>query len=113
MLMLAADEATGERMSDKQLGDEVLTMLVAGHETTATALTRAWGLLDTHPQVAERLHSELDTVLGDRSPTMADVPQLAYTRMIVDETLRLYPPVYIRRRRRHDGRLPHPQGQRR
>jgi cytochrome P450 len=95
MLMLAKDEDTGEQMSDKQLRDEVLTMLVAGHETTATALTWAWGLLDTHPEIAERLYGELDTVLGGRRPTMADVPQLAYTRMIIDETLRLYPPVYI------------------
>lgn len=95
MLMLAEDEATGERMSDQQLRDEMLTMLVAGHETTATALTWAWGLLDAHPDVAATLHTELDTMLAGRRPTVADLPQLAYTRMIVDETLRLYPPVYI------------------
>jgi cytochrome P450 len=95
MLMLTKDEDTGEQMSDQQLRDEVLTMLVAGHETTATALTWAWGLLDMHPDAAERLHAELDDVLGGRRPTMADVPRLAYTRMIIDETLRLYPPVYI------------------
>jgi cytochrome P450 len=95
MLMLAQDEETGERMSDKQLRDELLTMLVAGHETTATALTWAWGLLDRHPDVAAKLHAELDSVLGERAPTVADLPQLAYTRMVIDETLRLYPPIYI------------------
>lgn len=95
MLMLAQDEETGERMNDRQLRDELLTMLVAGHETTATALTWAWALLDKHPHVAAKLHAELDAVLGERAPTLADLPQLAYTRMIIDETLRLYPPIYI------------------
>ncbi|GAB4450104.1 MAG: cytochrome P450 [Chloroflexi bacterium OHK40] len=95
MLMLARDEDTGERMSDRQLRDELLTMLVAGHETTATALTWAWGLLDQHPEAAAKLHAELDSVLGDRPPTVADLPRLAYTRMVIDETLRLYPPIYI------------------
>jgi cytochrome P450 len=103
MLMLAEDEETGERMNDKQLRDELLTMLVAGHETTATALTWAWGLLDRNPEAATRLHAELDAVLGGpgvspaerRALTPADLPQLAYTRMVIDETLRLYPPIYI------------------
>lgn len=95
MLMQARDEETGERMSDAQLRDEVLTMLVAGHETTATVLTWAWAMLDRHPQVAERLHAELDRVLAGRAPTVADVPQLAYTRMVIDETMRLYPPIYL------------------
>ena len=95
MLMLARDEETGEQMDDRQLRDEVLTMLVAGHETTATALSWAWALLDAHPAVAARLHAELDEVLGGRRPSVADVPRLAYTRMVIDETMRLYPPVYI------------------
>jgi cytochrome P450 len=95
MLMFARDEETGAQMSDRQLRDEVLTMLIAGHETTATALTWAWALIDANPGVAARLHAELDSALGDRAPTLADLPQLGYTRMIIDETLRLYPPVYI------------------
>lgn len=95
MLMLARDEETGAQMSDNQLHDEVLTMLLAGHETTATALTWAWAMIDAHPHVAAKLHAELDEVLGERAPTVADLPRLAYTRMIIDETMRLYPPVYI------------------
>lgn len=95
MLLLIEDADTGERMTDTQLRDEVLTMLVAGHETTATALTWAWGLLDQHPEVRSKLDAELAQVLGGRSPTMDDVPNLTYTRMIIDETMRLYPPVYI------------------
>lgn len=95
MLMLARDEETGEQMSDRQLRDEVITMLIAGHETTATTLTWAFGLLAAHPQAAERLYAEVDAVLGGRAPGAADVPALAYTRMVIDETMRLYPPVYI------------------
>jgi cytochrome P450 len=93
--MFARDEETGEQMSDKQLRDELLTMLVAGHETTATALSWAWALLDLHPEAAAKLHAELDTLLGERAPTVADLPHLAYTRMVIDETMRLYPPIYI------------------
>jgi cytochrome P450 len=95
MLMLSRDEETGEQMSDLQLRDEVLTMLVAGHETTATTLTWAWAMLDRHPTALANLHAELDSVLGGRAPTVADLPQLSYTRMVIDETMRLYPPVYI------------------
>ncbi|NJN17681.1 MAG: cytochrome P450 [Oscillochloris sp.] len=95
MLMLTEDADTGERMDDTQLRDEILTMLVAGHETTATTLTWAWGLLAAHPEIAAKLQAELDTVLGARAPTMADLPNLRYTRMVIDEVLRLYPPIYI------------------
>lgn len=95
MLMHARDEETGEQMTDKQLRDEALTMLVAGHETTATTLAWAWALLDRHPEARERLERELDRVLAGRAPTIADLPQLSYTRMVIDETMRLYPPVYI------------------
>lgn len=95
MLMLARDEETGAQMDDKALRDEVITMLLAGHETTATTLTWAWGLLATHPEAAARLYAEIDAVLGERAPTAADLPALAYTRMVIDEAMRLYPPVYI------------------
>jgi cytochrome P450 len=95
MLMLARDEETGAQMSDRQLRDECLTMLVAGHETTATVLTWAWALLDRHPQALDRLQAELGDVLGGRAPTVSDIPRLSYTRMVIDEAMRLYPPVYV------------------
>jgi cytochrome P450 len=95
MFMLARDEETGETMTDEQLRDEVLTMLVAGHETTATTMSWVWALLDQHPDVEAKLHAELDAVLGGRLPTAADVARLGYTRMVVEEAMRLYPPVYI------------------
>ncbi|MFP2928619.1 cytochrome P450 [Pyxidicoccus sp. 3LG] len=95
MFMLAKDEETGESMTDEQLRDEVLTMLVAGHETTATTMSWVWALLEQHPEVEARLHAELDAVLGGRLPTAEDVPRLGYTRMVVEESMRLYPPAYI------------------
>lgn len=95
MLMLTVDEETGERMDDAQLRDEVLTMLIAGHETTATALTWTFGLLAQHPEAEAKLRAELDAALGGRLPSVADLPSLPYTRMVIDEAMRLYPPVYI------------------
>ncbi|WP_164013275.1 cytochrome P450 [Pyxidicoccus trucidator] len=95
MFMLTRDEETGETMNDAQLRDEVLTMLVAGHETTATTLSWVWALLDQHPHVEAKLHAELDAVLGGRLPTAGDVPRLGYTRMVVEEAMRLYPPAYV------------------
>ena len=94
MLMAARDEATGAGMDDKQLRDEVGTLLVAGHETTANLLTWAFSALDANPAVRHKLLAELDAVLGGRIPTVADVPNLPYTRLVLDETLRLYPPAY-------------------
>jgi len=95
MFMLARDEETGEQMDDTQLRDEVCTMLLAGHETTATTLSWVWAVLEHHPEVEARLHAEVDAVLGGRLPTADDVPRLNYTRMVVEETMRLYPPLYI------------------
>ncbi|WP_227983266.1 cytochrome P450 [Nocardia spumae] len=92
MMMRARDEDTGEGMSDTQLRDEVFAMLFAGHETSASTLTWAWYLIGRHPEVEQRLRAEVDTVLGGRRPTMDDLPQLSYTRRVIDETLRLYPP---------------------
>lgn len=94
MLIAARDEETGEVMDDRQLRDEVMTLLLAGHETTANALTWAWYLLSGHPDVERKLHQELSGVLNGRTPTINDLPRLPYTRMIIDETLRLYPPAY-------------------
>jgi cytochrome P450 len=89
-------------MDDRQLRDEVITLFLAGHETTATALSWAFYLLATHPEARERLRAELDEVLGTddgcRVPTLGDLPRLAYTKMVVDETLRLYPPAWITNR---------------
>ncbi len=79
-------------MSDRQLRDEMMTLFLAGHETTANALTWTWYLLSQHPAVEERLAAELDRVLGGRPPTPADLPNLPYTEMVVRESLRLYPP---------------------
>jgi cytochrome P450 len=94
MLLSARDEETGEGMSDQQLRDEVLTLLLAGHETTATALTWTWYLLSQHPEVERRLHAELDTVLAGQLPAVEDLDALPYTRMVIQEALRLYPPAF-------------------
>ncbi|MFL5318485.1 MAG: cytochrome P450 [Myxococcaceae bacterium] len=95
MLMLAKDEDTGEQMTDEQLRSEVTTMLLAGHETTATALSWLWAMLEQNPEAERKLHAELAQVLGGRTPTFEDVPKLAYTKMVIEETMRLYPPVYV------------------
>ena len=93
MLLAARDEETGEQMNDRQLRDEVMTLLLAGHETTANALSWAWYLLSQHHDAESRLHAELEQVLGGRTPTVEDLHSLTYTYMVLDETLRLYPPV--------------------
>src|SRR5918997_10114 len=99
LLMEARDGETGEGMSDRQLRDEVITLFVAGHETTANALTWASYLLSTHVAVPRKLRAEVDESLQGRVPTAADQPSLPYTRTVVDETLRLYPPAWITNRR--------------
>ena len=96
MLLNAQDEeGDGTGMTDEQVRSEVMTMFVAGHETTAVALSWTWHLLGTHPEVAARLHEELESVLEGRAPTAEDVPRLAYTRMVIAESMRLYPPAYL------------------
>ncbi len=92
MLLLAQDEETGQGMNDRQVRDEILTLLLAGHETTANTLTWTWYLLSEYPEVERRLHAELNEVLGGRVPTVEDLPDLKYTRMVLEEALRLYPP---------------------
>lgn len=94
MLMNASDAETGERMTDSQLRDEIMTMFLAGHETTANALSWSLYLLSTHPTVRRRMQAELDEVLGGRLPTVDDLAALTYTRCVVQETLRLYPPAW-------------------
>lgn len=95
LLMQMRDDETGEGMSEKQLRDEVLITFFAGHETTAQLLTWAWYLFSKHPEVEERFHAELAEVLGGRKLGADDVEDLGYTRMVMDETLRLYSPVAI------------------
>jgi cytochrome P450 len=99
LLMDAEDEETRARMTDAQLRDEVVTLLLAGHETTAMALSWIWPLLFTHSEVRARLDAELTEVLQGGRPTAGDYPRLRYTRAIVEETLRLYPPAYLFNRR--------------
>ena len=89
----------GSPMSARQVHDEVLTLLLAGHETTALALSWTWYLLAQHPDVDAALQAELQSVLGGRLPTVEDLPQLQYTRMVFSEALRLYPPVWLMTRR--------------
>jgi cytochrome P450 len=98
MLLAARDEeGDGSGMTDQQIRDEVMTLTLAGHETTANALSWTWYLLAQHPEVESRLHDELDDVLerGRRLPTVADLPRLRYTEMILSESMRLYPPAWV------------------
>ncbi len=91
-----ADVAAGDGgMTDEQLRDETMTLFMAGHETTANTLAWVWLLLSRNPAVESKLHAELDAVLGDRPPTMADLPNLRYTEQVITETLRIYPTVWL------------------
>ena len=90
-MLLAARDDAGQGMNDRQLRDEVMTLVLAGHDTTALALTWAWVLLAHHPDVDGRLRAEIDTIVGNRLPTAADVPRLSHANSVVNETLRLYP----------------------
>jgi cytochrome P450 len=92
VLLGATDEDSGSGMSDQQLRDEMMTLFLAGHETTAMALTWTWYLISQHPDVEARLHAELDRVLHRRTPTAADLVHLPFTEMVVREAMRLYPP---------------------
>lgn len=94
-MLLSARDEDGEGMSDQQIRDEVMTIFFAGHETTASTLSWAWHLLGQHADARERLEAELAQALGGRTPTFDDLPQLSYTRMVIDETLRLFPPGWM------------------
>ena len=99
MLLEARDQETGEGMGDAQLRDEAMTLLIAGNETTAVALSWAWYLLSRHLEINNRLQEELDAVLGGRAPTFEDLPLLPYTTAVLKEAMRLYPPAWIFSRR--------------
>lgn len=100
ILMLARDEEAPDgangaaRMTDQQVRDEVMTIFLAGHETTANMLAWTWYLLSQHPEVEARVHGEIDAVLGGRDPMPDDVPRLRYINMVLAEALRLYPPAW-------------------
>lgn len=95
VLMEARDAETGLGMSDKQIRDELFTIFFAGHETTATLLAWTWLLLGRNPLEAEKVQSEIDIVLNQRVPTAEDINLLVYTRQVLDESLRLYPPAWM------------------
>lgn len=110
LLMETRDKDTAQPMSDKALIDEVMTIIVAGHETTAGTLNWAWYLLSQHSDVECALHAEVDAIAGD-GPGFDDLPALRYTRQIIDESLRLYPPVWLFSRKAiHLDVLPTPDG---
>lgn len=94
MLLHAQDADDGSKMTGQQVRDEAMTMFMAGHETTAVALSWTWYLLAQHPDVEARLADELREVLGGRAPSVADLPRLNYAGMAVTESMRLYPPAY-------------------
>ncbi|WP_191253331.1 cytochrome P450 [Amycolatopsis oliviviridis] len=98
MLLLARDADTGERMTGEQVRDEVITLLTAGIETSALALSWLFHEIARHPEVEQKLHDEIDEVLGGRQATAEDVPRLVYTRQVVNEVLRMYPLWILMRR---------------
>ena len=99
MLMSARDKDTGEAMGERELVDEIMTLVVAGHETTASGLNWTWYLLSQHPEVEAKLHAEIDSTAADDAPSLAQMERLAYTRQVIDEALRLYPPGWLLSRR--------------
>lgn len=96
MLLEARDEdGDGAQMTDEQVRDEAMTLFLAGHETTANALIWTWYLLAQNPAEERQLHAEIDGALAGRLPTIDDLPSLPYTRMVLSEVMRLYPPAYV------------------
>jgi cytochrome P450 len=93
-LMAARDEVTGGGMTMQEVRDQVITTFMAGHETTALALTWTWYLLSLHPAAEAKLHAELDAALAGRTPRHEDLAKLPYTRMVIEEAMRLYPPAH-------------------
>jgi cytochrome P450 len=94
MLLLAQDEDDGRGMTDEQIRDECLTLFLAGHETTANAMTWTWYLLSQNPDAEAKLLDELETALAGRPPTFDDLPNLKYTEAVVAESMRLFPPAW-------------------
>jgi cytochrome P450 len=99
MLMNARDKETGDAMSERELIDEVMTLVVAGHETTASGLNWTWYLLSQHPDIEARMHAELDAAPVETAPGLAQMESLTYTHQVIDEALRLFPPGWLLSRR--------------
>ncbi|PQO26582.1 cytochrome P450 [Blastopirellula marina] len=97
-LLATRDEETGQPMSDQEITEEALGMIIGGHETSSSALAWLWCELDQHPEVRDRLHAELDEVIGSDRLSPDHLPQLVYTRMVLEETLRLHPPFWFENR---------------
>lgn len=95
LLLGARDEGEGDAMDDRQIRDEIVTMFVAGLDTTANAMTWLWLVLHDHPEVDRRLRAEIRDVIGDRRPVSADLERLTYTKMVLQETMRVYAPVWM------------------
>jgi cytochrome P450 len=95
MLIQAKDPETGATYDDKQIRDEVTGFLIAGHETVSAGLTWTWYLLAQNPESWRRVRAEVESVLGDRTPVLEDVPKLEYTTMVLQEAMRLYPPIFV------------------
>src|SRR5206468_9056754 len=93
-MLLAVQDEDGSRMTDKQLRDETITLFLAGHETTANALSWTWWLLAQNPAAEAKLHAELDEVLCGRAPSIDDLARLPYTANVITESMRLYPPAW-------------------
>jgi len=94
MLLETRDEVTGDGLSDLELRDQVINLVIAGHETTALMMTWTWVLLAQHHEIRERVMDEVDSVLGDRPPTFEDIPQLSFTKQVLQESMRLRPPLW-------------------
>jgi cytochrome P450 len=103
LIMTSKDEELGQAMSPELLHDEMMGILMAGHETTGIGTGWAWYWISQNPDVERRLHAEVDAVLGDRTPTLQDLPKLEYTRNVFQEAMRISPPVWcVDRRARED-----------
>lgn len=94
LFMAGVDEDTGQKMTDRELRDEVMTFFLAGHETTANALSWLWYLLGKNPDVCKKIQQEVDSVFNGSAPRFEDLPRLSYTKQVFEETLRLYPPAW-------------------
>lgn len=94
MLLMAVDEQDGGQMTNKQVRDEAMTLFIAGHETTANALSWTFYLLGQHPDIEQKVAEEINRVLDGRLPTLADLPKMPYLEMVVKESMRLYPPAW-------------------
>jgi cytochrome P450 len=115
LLVTASDEeGDGGGLTEEEVRDEIVTLFLAGHETTSNALTWTWYLLSRHPAVEARLHDELDAVLEGRPPSLENLDRLPYTEQVIKEAMRLYPPVYVMARMAREdteiGGYPVPRG---